>query len=233
MEDKKVVMVVTAHPDDSEFAAAGTMVKWVREGWEVIYVVCTNGDKGSSDPDMTSERLAKIREQEQREAAKVLGISEVVFLGHPDGGLEDTPAFRGELVRLIRKYRPDIVMTHDPYRRYMGHHDHRITGIVTLDAIFPYARDHLSYPEHKAEGLKPHKVREVYLLGSEEPDTFVDISETFAVKMKAVSCHVSQVGEHSDDWENWVKQRAERATAVGQSHGIPLAEAFRRIEISR
>jgi len=202
-------------------------------GWEVIYIVCTNGDKGSSDPDMTSERLAKIREQEQREAAEVLGISEVVFLGHTDGGLEDTPAFRGELVRLIRKYRPDIVMTHDPYRRYMGHHDHRITGIVTLDAIFPYARDHLSYPEHKAEGLKPHKVREVYLLGSEEPDTFVDISETFAVKMKAVSCHVSQIGEHSDDWENWVKQRAERATAVGQSHGIPLAEAFRRIEIVR
>ncbi len=233
MEDKKVVMVVTAHPDDSEFAAAGTMAKWVREEWEVIYVVCTNGDKGSSDPDMTSERLAKIRKQEQREAAKVLGISEVVFLGHPDGGLEDTPVFRGELVRLIRKYRPDIVMTHDPYRRYMGHRDHRITGIVTLDAIFPYARDHLSYPEHKAEGLKPYKVREVYLLGSEEPDTFVDISETFALKMKAVSCHVSQVGEHSDDWENWVKQRAERAAAVGQSRGIPLAEAFRRIEIVR
>ena len=233
MEDKKIVMVVTAHPDDSEFAAAGTMAKWVMEGREVIYVVCTNGDKGSSDPDMASERLAKIREQEQREAAKVLGISEVVFLGHPDGGLEDTPAFRGELVRLIRKYRPDIVMTHDPYRRYMGHRDHRITGIVTLDAIFPYARDHLFYPEHKAEGLKPYKVREVYLLGSEEPDTFVDISETFALKMKAVSCHVSQIGEHSDDWENWVKQRAERAAAVGQSRGLSLAEAFRRIEILR
>ncbi len=233
MEDKKVVMVVSAHPDDSESAAAGTMAKWVGEGREVIYVICTNGDKGSSDPNMSSDRLAKIREQEQRQAAKVLGISEVIFLSHPDGGLEDTPAFRGELVRLIRKYRPDIVMTHDPHRKYMGHHDHRIAGVVTLDAIFPYARDHLFYPEHKAEGLKPHRVREVYLWGSEEPDTFVDISETFAVKMKALSCHVSQVGEHTADWEKWVRERAERAGTIGQPHGIPLAEAFRRIEIVR
>ncbi len=163
MQDKKVVMVVCSHPDDSEFAVAGTVAKWVREGREVIDVICTNGDKGSSDPDMTPDRLAGIREQEQRAAAKVLGISEVVFLGHPDGGLEDSPAFRGELVRLIRKYRPDLVMTHDPYRPYRGHRDHRITGLVTLDAIYPYARGHLFYPEHRAEGLKPYSVREVYL----------------------------------------------------------------------
>ncbi len=233
MSESFYLMVIAPHPDDSEFGIAGTVARLTKEGKKVVYVICTNGDKGTSDRKIKPGELAKIREKEQRAAAKLLGVSEVVFLGYPDGGLEDTPAFRGELVRLIRKYRPDIVMTHDPYRRYMGHHDHRITGIVTLDAIFPYARDHLFYPEHKAEGLKPHKVREVYLLGSEEPDTFVDISETFALKMKAVSCHVSQVGEHSDDWENWVKQRAERAAAVGQSRGIPLAEAFRRIEIVR
>ncbi len=233
MEDKKVVMVISAHPDDSEFAAAGTVAKWVKEGREVVYVICTNGDKGSSDPHMTSDRLAKIREQEQREAAKVLGVNEVVFLGHPDGGLEDTPTFRGELVRLIRKYRPEIVMTSDPYRKYLWHQAHRIAGAVTLDAVFPYARDRLSYPEHEVEGLKPHKVREVYLWGSEESETVVDISETFAVKVKALSCHVSQVGNHAADWEKWVRERAERAGTIGQARGIPLAEAFHRIEIAR
>jgi len=229
MEKSKIkVMVVTPHPDDAEIGAGGTIASWVRQGREVIYVVCTNGDKGSSNPDMTSERLAKIREQEQREATKLLGISEVIFLGQPDGGLEDTPAFRGELVRLIRKHRPDVVMTADPYRRYLWHRDHRITSIVTLDAIFPYARDHLSYPEHIAEGLAPHKVKEVYFWGSEEPDTFIDITEAFSLKLDALMCHASQVGQRAGVLKQWVE---ERAAQVGQSQGIPLAEAFRRIEI--
>ena len=229
MEESKIrVMVVTPHPDDAEIGAGGTIASWINQEREVIYVVCTNGDKGSSDLDMTSERLAKIREQEQREAAKLLGVSEIIFLGHPDGGLEDTPAFRGELVRLIRKHRPDMVITADPYRRYLWHRDHRITSIVTLDAIFPYARDHLSYPEHIAEGLAPHKVKEVYFWGSEEPDTFIDITETFSLKLAAIMCHDSQVGQRAELLKQWVE---ERAAQVGQSQGIPLAEAFRRIEI--
>ena len=138
-----------------------------------------------------------------------------VFLRYPDGELVDGPEFRGKLVRLIRKYRPDIVITHDPNRKYMAHHDHRTTGIVCMDAVFPYSRDHLFYPEHKAEGLMSHKVGEVYLTGSEEPNKFVDISETFMLKMKSISCHVSQVGNHTDDWETWIirKKRA------GCSHG--------------
>lgn len=222
------VMVVTPHPDDAEIGAGGTVASWVREGREVIYVVCTKGDKGSSDRDMTSERLAQIRQQEQREAARILGVKEVIFLGHPDGGLEDSPAFRGELVRLIRKYRPDVVLTTDPYRRYLWHRDHRITGIVTLDAIFPYARDHLSYPEHIAEGLAPHRVKEVYLWGAEEPDTFIDISETFPLKIAALSCHASQVRQHAEVLKRRIE---ERALKMGQSQGLPLAEAFRRIEI--
>ena len=127
MEDKKTLMVVAAHPDDPEFGAGGTVAKYVREGWRAVYVICTNGDKGTPDPEMTSERLAVIREQEQKDAAKVLGVSEIIFLGHPDGWLVDGPEFRGELVRLIRKYRPELVITHDPTRKYMGHHDHRIT----------------------------------------------------------------------------------------------------------
>ena len=223
------VMVVTPHPDDAEFGTAGTIASWVKQGREVIYVVCTNGDKGSSDPDMTSERLAQIRRQEQQKAANILGVKEVVFLDHPDGELEDTAAFRGELVRLIRKYRPDVVITSDPYRRYLWHRDHRITGTVTLDAIFPYARDHLSYPEHIAEGLTPHRVKEIYLWGSEEPDTYIDITETFDIKMAALNCHASQVGQYMEILGQRVKERAER---LGQKEGFPLAEAFRRIEIT-
>ena len=221
------VMVVTAHADDAEFGAAGTIASWVRQGRKVTYVVCTNGDKGSSDPAMTSERLAPIRQQEQLEAAKILGVGEVVFLDHPDGSLEDTPVFRGELVRLIRKYRPDIVVTADPYRKYRWHRDHRITGTVTMDAIFPYARDHLSYPEHIAEGLVPHKVKEAYLWASEEPDIFIDISETFSLKLAALRCHASQVGQDFDRVKYWVEQRA---SDLGREQGIPLAEAFHRVD---
>lgn len=228
-ESQIKVMVITPHPDDAEFGVAGTAASWIKQGREVIYIVCTDGDKGSSDPDMTSESIAQIRRQEQMEAAKVLGVSEVIFLGYPDGGLEDTPIFRGELVRLIRKYRPDVVVTADPYRKYLWHRDHRITGTVTLDAIFPYARDRLSYPEHIAEGLEPHKVKEVYLWASEEPNIYIDISDTFDIKMTALGCHVSQVGHYME----FLKQRMEeRAARMGEDEGIPLAEAFHRIEIT-
>lgn len=221
---KKTIMAITAHPDDAEFGAAGTIAKWTAAGKTVIYVVCTNGDKGSSDPKMTSAKLAAIREREQLAAAKVLGVKEVVFLRHPDGFLEDTPEFRGEVVRMIRKYRPYLVLTSDPYRSYLWHRDHRVAGRVVLDAVYPYARDRLFYPEHEAEGLKPHKVREVYLWGSDQPDTFTDISDVFETKLAALRCHASQVG---DSMEGWVRQRA---SALGRDQGIALAEAFRRIE---
>ncbi len=227
-KSKVYAMVVTPHPDDAEFGAAGMVASWVKQGREVVYVVCSNGDKGSSDPDMTSERLAEIRKREQQEAARVLGVREVVFLGYPDGGLEDTPDFRGALVRLIRKYRPEVVITADPYRKYLWHRDHRITGRVALDAVFPYARDHLSYPEHKAEGLEPHSVKEVLLWGSEEPDTFIDVSDTFDVKMAALGCHASQVGQYWDIIEERMKDRAQK---MGETQDLPLAEAFRRVEM--
>jgi LmbE family N-acetylglucosaminyl deacetylase len=228
-ESRQVVMVIAAHPDDAEFGAAGTVARWAREGREIIYVVCTNGDKGSSDLGMTPERLAAIREQEQRQAARLLGVKDIVFLGHPDGSLEDTPAFRGELVRLLRKYRPDTVLTSDPYRHYLWHRDHRVAGMVALDAVYPYARDHLFYPEHLAEGLLPHKVKEVYLWGSEEPNTFIDITETLAVKIEALRCHASQTSRHQGgSIEQWVR---EWAAKMGEKLGVPFAEGFRRLEI--
>jgi len=229
MTEPAQIMVVTPHPDDAEFGVAGTVVRWVREGKSVIYVVCTSGDKGSNDPDMKPEELARIREQEQLAVAKLLGVREVIFLRHPDQGLEDTPQFRKELARLIRIYRPETVVTADPYRRYMWHRDHRITGQVVLDAVFPYARDYHAYPDLLKEGLQPHKVREVLLWGSEEPNYRLDISDTFDIKVAALRCHRSQVQGHPfTDMEKWLREWA-RQMAEGED--FELAEAFHRVEV--
>ena len=222
------VMAITAHPDDAEFGAAGTVARWIHEGKSAVYVVCTNGDKGTSDPNMKPEVLAGIREEEQLDVARLLGLKEVVFLRHPDQGLEDTPEFRKEIVRLIRKYRPDTVLTNDPYRRYLWHRDHRITGQVTLDAIFPYARDLLAYPDLLEEGLQPHKVKEVFLWGTEEPNYRSDITSTIDTKIAALRCHKSQLAAHPfSDVEKWVK---ERAMMMAEGEDFELAEAFHWVE---
>ena len=223
-------MVVTPHPDDAEFGVAGTVVKWVREGKSVIYVVCTNGEKGTSDINMKPAKLAKIREQEQLAAAKVLGVREVIFLRYPDQSLEDTPEFRKEIVRLIRMYHPETVVTANPYRRYIWHRDHRIVGQVTLDAIFPYARDHLAYPDLLEEGLQPHKVKEVLLWASQEDVNYCsDITDTFDIKMAALHCHKSQVGDNFPEMEKQLRDRAKRMSG---NQPYELAEAFHRVEIT-
>jgi LmbE family N-acetylglucosaminyl deacetylase len=221
-------MVVTPHPDDAEYGVAGTVAKWVSEGKEVVYVVCTNGNKGSSDPEMKPGKLAEVREKEQLAAAKLLGVKEVIFLRHEDQALEDTPEFRKQIVRLLRMYRPEIVATSDPYRRYIWHRDHRITGQVVLDAVFPYARDRWAYPELVESGLEPHKVKEVLLWAAEQPNYFSDITDTFEVKMAALRCHHSQVGNHPVGWEDLMKQRYE---TMAQGKGFQMAEAFYRVEI--
>lgn len=231
MTKQAQVMVVAPHSDDAEIGAAGSVARWTREGKDVIYVVCTNGDKGTSNPNMKPEELAKIREQEQRAAAKLLGVREVIFLRYPDQTLEDTPEFRKELVRLIRMYKPETVVTVDPYRRYILHRDHRITGRVTLDAVFPYARDFLAYPDLLKQGLQPHKVKEVLLWGSEEPNHRSDITDTLDIKMDALRCHKSQVGDNlSPDWEARMRQR-HKTLAEGEDY--ELAEAFHRVELRR
>lgn len=230
MEELTPVLVITPHPDDAEGGAGGTIARWTRQGRKVVLVVCTNGDKGTSDRSLKPADLAKIREVEQLQAAEVLGVSEVVFLRIPDQGLEDGPEFREKLVRLIRQHRPGTVVTIDPYRRYIRHRDHEVCGRVTLDAIFPSARDHLAFPEHLEAGLEPHVVREVYMWGSEEPDTFLDITETFATKMDALYCHASQM-----KWSRVEREPLRRAQheEYGKKAGVPLAEAFKRIEIFR
>lgn len=228
MDKKADIMVITAHPDDSEFGAAGTIARWTREGKIVVYIVCTNGDKGSSDTAIAPEKLVKIREQEQLEAARVLGVSRVVFLHYHDQELEDTPEFRKELVRQIRIFRPDTVLTSDPYRhRYIWHRDHRIAGQAALDAIYPYARDFLAYPDLWKEGLQPHKVKDVFLWASEEPNYWSDITESFDTKIAALRCHKSQVGD-MPDLESWMRDWAKEAA---RGENFELAEAFHHEEI--
>jgi LmbE family N-acetylglucosaminyl deacetylase len=230
MAEMTSVLVVTPHPDDAEGGAGGSIARWTRQGRPVVLVVCTQGDKGTSDRSVNPEDLAKTREEEQRKAADVMGVSEVVFLRLPDQGLEDNDALREPIVREIRRHRPATVVTIDPHRRYLRHRDHFMCGRVTLDAVFPYSRDHLSYPEHLAEGLEPHKVREIYLWGSEEPDAFLDITDTFSIKMDALFCHVSQVGNDRERRET--RSRA-RYAEFGRRIGVALAEPFKRIELHR
>ncbi len=225
------VMVVTPHPDDAEFGVAGTVARWVKEGKDVVYVVCANGDKGTSDINVKPKELVKIREQEQLAAAKLLGVREVIFLRHSDQSLEDTPEFRKEIVRLIRMYRPEVVVTADPYRRYIWHRDHRIAGRVILDAIFPYARDLYSYPELLEEGLQPHKVKEILLWGAEEPNYRTDITDTFELKIAALRCHKSQLGNNPSP--ELGERMRERYKMMAEAEDYELAEAFHRVEIWR
>jgi LmbE family N-acetylglucosaminyl deacetylase len=231
MIDPVDILVVAAHPDDAEFGSGGTIARWVREGKQVAYVVCTSGERGTTDRTVKPEQLAEVREQEQKAAAQVLGVRDVVFLRLPDQGLEDTPAFRKMLVRQIRRYRPHTVVTSDPYRRYVWHRDHRIVGQVTLDAVFPFARDHLSYPELLEEGLEPHKVRELLFFGSEDVNFRSDISATFALKIAALRCHESQMRELGvPDLESWIR---EWSCSMAEGGDCELAEAFHRAEIAR
>jgi LmbE family N-acetylglucosaminyl deacetylase len=223
------VLVITAHPDDSEFGAGGTVAKLVKEGREVAYCIVTNGNKGSSDRTMTSERLALIRAEEQRNAARVLGVEQVTFLGYPDGEVEDTRDLRRDVSREIRRFRPDLVICQNPNRTYnlgASHRDHRTVGGVVLDCVYPLARDHLAFPELMPE-FEPHKVRQVYVMQWREPHVVNDISDVMDLKMKALACHASQFSDFSAV-EARVRQRAKE---LGAPHGYAYAEAFDRIVI--
>lgn len=223
------ILTIIAHPDDAEFGAAGSIAAWTAEGKTVVYVVCTGGGKGTSDRSVSPADLERIRQQEQRAAASVLGVSEVVFLGMEDQGLEDTREFRETVVRLIRRYRPEKVISSDPYRRYLWHRDHRIVGQVVMDALFPYARDHLAYPDLLEEGLEPHKVKEALFFGTDEVNHWIDISDTFEIKLEALICHATQIRELKvDNLESWLRARCRR---LAEGSDFTLAEAFHRVKL--
>jgi LmbE family N-acetylglucosaminyl deacetylase len=231
MEGKPVhAMVIAPHPHDSEYAIAGKVAHWKREGKETVFVVCTNGEKGTSDPNKPPGMLGKIREGEQEAAAKLLGVSKLVLLRHPDLGLEETPEFRHEILRLILTYRPEIVVTCDPlYRLRQSNPDHRVTGRVVLDAVWPYALAPNAYRDLLDEGLHLHKVKEVWLFQTEEPNLFIDISDTFVIKLAACACHKSTVGDPMTSW--FVGQRTEAAKKAAKGQGYEFGEAFLRMEV--
>lgn len=223
----KTLMAIMAHPDDIDFTSAGTIAKCCAAGWTVYYVLATSGDKGTHD-DLTRQELAAMREQEQRDAAAVLGVKEVFFLGYPDGFLEATTELRGQIVRLLRKYEVDVVLTWDGFRRGFNHMDHRNIGIATRDALYPAVRDHLYYEAHSAEGLKERPVNELLLAGAEDADYFVDVTDFIEKKVDAILCHRSQVS--TQDRDEMLKNHRQRGARRGRPGNW---ESFKRVRVGR
>ena len=230
----KIVLGIAAHPDDLDFSASGSMSKWALEGAEVYYLILTDGSKGSEDRSMTGPQLTKIRMDEQRVAAKVIGAKDVFFLDYPDGMLEVSMDLKRDIVRVIRKVKPDTVVTMDPTILYdlgwnfVNHSDHRAAGQAAIDAVFPLARDFLVFPElHQNEGLEPHKVQNLLLVNFTKANFVVDISSTLDKKINALKEHRSQI---KDDG-NLSKMITERSHQAGLEHGYDYAEKFIKIEM--
>ncbi|MPZ49795.1 MAG: PIG-L family deacetylase [Dehalococcoidia bacterium] len=223
----KRALVIAAHPDDADFGAAGTAHLWTLQGWEFSYLVCTNGAKGSDDESMAPERLIKLRRDEQRAAAVLLGVKQVSFLDYEDGELTASREFLGDVVRHIRSVRPDAVFTHDPEAvivrdSFVNHADHRATGLTAVDAVYPAARDRLNFPEQIAEGLQPHKVGEIYIWGSEKDNFEVDITDVIEKKIEALRAHSSQF---SEDFIRMILDR-------WKSPEGRYVESFRRVQMA-
>jgi LmbE family N-acetylglucosaminyl deacetylase len=226
--DKKVVLAVQAHPDDLDFSSGGTVARFVKDGHDVYYLSATSGNKGTHDRNMTPERLTVIREAEQREAARVLGVKDVFFLRHNDGELEATLLLRGQICKVIRQVQANVLMTFDPWRPYQMHPDHRAIGTAALDGLIA-ARDHLFFPEQLRDGIDISRVHEVYLFGAAEPDVWIDISETIETKIAAAASHVSQLG--GEPAQRAERQR-ERARQIGEPQSMAYAEAFKLLRLN-
>lgn len=226
----KTAMSIHAHPDDQEFSVGGTLAKWARAGCEIISVVITSGDSGSNDSTKGAEykpELARLRETEQLAANEVLGATQTVFLRHPDGELEPTMELRRELTLLIRKYKPDVVLSGNPEawfygNEYINHPDHRAAARAACEAVFPSAGSRLMFADLLAEGFEPHEVKRLYMHGVDHPDTWVDISATIDTKIEALGKHASQVDpEEVGKWmREWAKEEA-------KDKEFEYAEAYR------
>jgi LmbE family N-acetylglucosaminyl deacetylase len=228
------VLVISAHPDDVDFGAAGTIAQWTEAGLQVSYCIVTNGDAGGSDRSVPRTEMAAIRQAEQTAAAKQVGVHDLHFLGYPDGRVEPTIGLRRDLARVIRLLRPDRVVCQSPDRNYQrtgaSHPDHRAVGSAALDAVYPDARNPFAFPELLAEEkLEPWTVREVWVAGSPVPTDYVDITATFGRKLAALRCHGSQLPD-PDGLEDMLRGWLSRSAAQG---GLPeghLAEAFQVLQ---
>lgn len=228
----KRVLVVMAHPDDCDFGAGGTIAQWTSQGIEVSYCIITNGDQGGEESGIPVEEMAKVRQQEQRDAGRALGVTEITYLNYRDGWLMPSIELRKEIVKAIRIAKPDRMVVQSPERNweriYSSHPDHLAAGETAIQAVYPDARNPFAFPELKAAGLEPWRVREVWITGSPTPNHFVDITETFSKKMAALHAHVSQTA-HNKELENMVRSWGERnAEANGLAQGR-VAEIFKVI----
>lgn len=227
----KVILGVGAHPDDLDFCCGGTIAKWVKEGAQAYLLVLTDGSKGSEDASITAEELKAIRRDEQESAAETLGVEEVIFFDHTDGELVNDLELRKKVVRVIRKIKPDVVITMDPtfvYDAKMGfinHPDHRVAGQATLDSVYPFARNAKTFPELLDEGLPSHIVKEVLLINFRDMNYFTDISEVMDIKLKAMMSHKSQI-----DNSKTLKEFMYSANKImGKKIKVDFAEGFVKI----
>jgi LmbE family N-acetylglucosaminyl deacetylase len=226
------VMVVFAHPDDAEFGSAGTVAAWTRAGTEVAYLCVTDGSAGSNEPGVVREELAVVRQAEQRDACKVLGVRDITFLGVPDGMVEVTLDLRRAITREVRRFRPDVLIAPDPTRfwdegrRYINHSDHRAVGQICMAVVNPDSSTRPMFPELIEEGFEPFEIKYLWIPSWEEADTHVDITETIETKIEALRCHKSQI----HDWpvDDWIRRRAKER---GAAEGIAYAESFKTFNL--
>jgi len=219
--DYKRILCISAHPDDNEFTIAGSVARWAREGRDVVFCLVTTGGSGTNEHTPDNTGLIPIRERESWDAAKILGVKDVVFLGYQDGEVEPTIALRRDLTRVIRRVKPHVVVCGDP--------DHRAVASAALDAVFPSSETRVIFQELLAEGLEPHKVKELFISGALHSDTYIDITDTLTLKCAALKAHVSQVGKGE-----WVDKLLRAwASADGKAAGVKHAEAFKRMALWR
>jgi LmbE family N-acetylglucosaminyl deacetylase len=230
MDTPSKVLVVSAHPDDVDFGCAGTVALWSWAGARVNYLICTDGEKGAEEASYRPQEIRAVRRQEQMAAARVVGVQDVVFLGFPDGELENSQGLRKELVRWIRKFKPEVVFCQDPANRvfenpYVSHRDHRMAAEAVFDALYPACGNPNFFPELLKEGLEPHKVKEAFFFGTHSPNHWEDISSVMELKVKAVLSHKSQLKDPCST-EKFLLQRFRE---IGEQVGVMYAEPFRRL----
>lgn len=237
MPTSRTILAIAAHPDDIELTCAASIARWVRQGDRAVLVVATDGARGGKDRGADMTAMVRTRRREQQEAAAVVGFAETVFLGFPDGDLDDGPVLRGALVEQIRRVRPDVAIAVDPLtvilrNSYVNHRDHRVLGIATLDALYPESSNAGYFPEQLDRGLEPHKVPELLLTGTDSPNYWVDVSETIDIRFEALRRHVSQIRLWPENGEAIVRQQRELAAVIGIEHGMASAEEFRRVVVN-